>query len=102
MMKPVPLRLSTLAGLLGLGAIAGCTSTTPNWDAREGASVRVLRNVQQLDPQAAAKNGSRQASLDGKAALESADRYVHSYREPPVQNIFVVGPAVTGGGSGAK
>ena len=102
MMKTVPLRLSTLAGLLGLGAIAGCTSTTPNWDAREGASVRVLRNVQQLDPQAAAKNGSRQASLDGKAALESADRYVHSYREPPVQNIFVVGPAVTGGGSGAR
>ena len=51
---------------------------------------------------AASKNGSRQASLDGKAALESADRYVNSYREPPVQNIFVVGPAVTGGGSGAK
>jgi len=102
MMKPVPFRLSTLAGLLGLGAIAGCASTTPNWDAREGTSVRVLRGVQHLDPQAAAKNGSRQASLDGKAALESADRYVHSYREPPVQNIFVVGPAVTGGGSGAK
>ena len=101
MMKPVPFRLSTLAGLLGLGAIAAC-STTPNWDAREGESVRALRGAQHLDPQAASKNGSRQASLDGKAALESADRYVHSYREPPVQNIFVVGPAVTGGGSGAK
>ena len=101
MMKPVPFRLSTLAGLLGLGAIAAC-STTPHWDAREGESVRVLRGAQHLDPQAASKNGSRQASLDGKAALESADRYVNSYREPPVQNIFVVGPAVTGGGSGAK
>ena len=101
MMKPVPFCLSTLAGLLGFGAIAAC-STTPSWDAREGESVRVLRGVQHLDPQAAAKNGSRQASLDGKAALESADRYVNSYREPPVQNIFVVGPAVTGGGSGAK
>jgi hypothetical protein len=64
--------------------------------------VRVLRGAQHLDPQAAAKHGSRQASLDGKAALESADRYVNSYKEPPVQNIFVVGPAVTGGGSGAR
>jgi hypothetical protein len=102
MMKLVPFRLSPLVGLLGLGAIAGCTSTTPNWDAREGQSVRVLRGAQHLDPQAAAKNGSRQASLDGKAALESADRYVNSYREPPVQNIFFVGRAVTGGGNGAK
>ncbi len=102
MMKPVPFRLSTLAGLLGLGAIAGCVSTTPHWDAHQGDSVRVLNAAQQLDPQAAAKNGSRQGSLDGKAALESADRYVNSFREPPVQNIFVVGPAVTGGGGGAK
>lgn len=101
-MKPVPFRLSTLAGLLGLGAIAGCASTMPNWDARQGESVRLIRAAQHLDPQAALKNGSRQASLDGKSALESADRYVNSFREPPVQNIFVVGPAVTGGGSGAK
>jgi hypothetical protein len=101
-MKPVPFRLSTLAGLLGLGAITGCASTMPNWDARQGESVRVIRAAQHLDPKAASKNGSRQASLDGKSALESADRYVNSFREPPVQNIFVVGPAVTGGGSGAK
>jgi hypothetical protein len=52
-MKPVPFRLSTLAGLLGLGAITGCASTMPNWDARQGESVRVIRAAQHLDPQAA-------------------------------------------------
>ena len=100
-MKP-PFRRSALASLLGLGALAGCTPTMPNWDARQGDSVRVVRAAQQLDPQAAARNGSRVSGIDGKAALESADRYVNSYKEPPAQNIFMVGPAVTGGGSGTR
>ena len=46
MMKPVPFRLTTLAGLLGLGAIAGCVSTMPHWDAHQGDSVRVLGAAQ--------------------------------------------------------
>lgn len=100
MMKPLPQHSILWLSLFGTGALTGCASPLANWDAQMGTSVRVLRAAQVLDPGASVRNGDKQAALDGKAALESADRYVNSYKEPPVQNIFVVGPAVTGGGAG--
>ena len=97
MMKTLHLSAMTTACLGSLGLLAACASPLAQWEAQQGDSVRAFRAAQLLDPQAGARHGDRLVAQDGKAAVETADRYVNSYREPPPQNIFVVGPAVTGG-----
>ena len=97
MMKALRLSAALSIPLGALGLLTACASPLANWEAQQGDSLRTVRAAQWLDPQAPARNGDRLTMQDGKAAVETADRYVNSYREPPPQNIFVVGPAVTGG-----
>jgi hypothetical protein len=94
-MKPLHARSILWLSLCGLTA---CASPLARWEDQQGNAVRAVRAAQVLDPQAAARNGDKLPVHDGKATLESADRYVNSFKEPPPQNIFVIGPAVTGGG----
>lgn len=98
MMKTLCTRPIRWLSLCGLASLTACASPLAQWDAQQGTSVRALRSAQVLDPQASMRNGDKQGTMDAKAALESADRYINSYKEPPVQNIFVVGTTSTGGG----
>lgn len=84
--------------LCGLCTLAGCASPLQRWEGQQGNALRAVRSAQTLDPNASARHGDKLSTHDAKATLESADRYVNSYKEPPPQNIFVIGPAVTGGG----
>jgi starvation-inducible outer membrane lipoprotein len=97
MMKALHLSTALTAPLGALCLLTACASPLAQWEAQQGDSLRAFRAAQLLDPQAAARHGDKLTAQDGKAAIETADRYVNSYREPPPQNIFVVGPAVTGG-----
>ena len=63
-------------------ALAGCASSTPQWDARFGDSVRAALAAQAIDP-AAARNRNPVAGLDGKAARAALERYEHSFTTPP-------------------
>ena len=89
-----------LAGTFGL---AGCAAPQLNhWDAQFGDSARSMRAAQVIDPQAPTRNGTRTTTLDGKAVIESSDRYVESFKAPPPQNIFIIGAPTTGGGGGGR
>ncbi len=89
------LRASAGAGLLAtlaaLAALAGCASSTPDYDARFGQAVRQLRQAQVIDPQAG-ENTDTVRGLDGNAAREAMQRYRNSFREPPpVVNVINIG-----------
>lgn len=82
-------RAAAGAGLLAL--LAGCASTTPEYDARFGESVRQLREAQVIDRQAG-ENVDAVLGLDGNAAREAMQRYRNSFREPPpVVNVIQIG-----------
>lgn len=99
MMKPLYTRSILGLGVASLAAVSGCAGPLARWDAQQGDAVRTLRAAQLIDPQAPLRNGNTLGAHDGKAAVETADRYVTTFREPPPQNIFIVGPASTGGGA---
>lgn len=74
-----------------LAALAGCASSTPEYDARFGEAVRQLRQAQVVNPQAG-ENADPVRGLDGTAAYEAMQRYRHSFREPPpVVNVIQIG-----------
>ena len=62
--------------------LAACASSSPQWDARFGESVRGAMAAQVADP-AAARNQNPVAGLDGKAARAALERYEHSFTTPP-------------------
>lgn len=63
-----------LAALLGL---AGC-STTPDWDAGFGDTVRQARAAQLVDPDAASRSATP-GGLDGKAIAGTMKAYARSF-----------------------
>lgn len=77
--------------------LSACASTTPEWDANFGNSVRAAFAQQIIDPDAS-QNPDPVSGMDGRAARETMDRYQKSFKEPaPQPNIFTIG--VGSGGS---
>lgn len=72
--------------------LAGCLNTSPIWDANFGESVRTLRAMQTLNPNATYTNTDPVTGVDGRAATFAMDRYGQSFRNPPTDNnTFVIG-----------
>ena len=66
----------------GLGLLAGCVSIHPEVDQRHGQAVTAARDAQMFNPQAS-QNPNAVAGIDGKAAKETMDRYLESFKSPP-------------------
>ena len=74
--------------------LAGCASTTPEYDKRFGDAVRLARQQMTLNPQAGSQ-ADPVAGLDGPSAREAVQRYQDSFKAPPpVNNVINIGGAV--------
>lgn len=100
------LPLATCAVLL-----AGCGSTTPNYDAHFGEAVRTARMQMTINPDAGRTVGmgaDAAIGMDGRASGHTMDRYERSFKTPPqAVNVINIGGSLTsnqgsgtGGGSG--
>jgi hypothetical protein len=89
-------RKSTVVIVAGLGLLAGCVAIYPEVDQREGQAVAAARAAQTVDPRA---SGTPRpvSGIDGRAAKESMDRYVDSFKSPPpVTNVINIGGGLSG------
>lgn len=79
--------------LMAALALAGC-STTPNYDAHFGESVRQARLAMTVNPNGT-PDSDKAAGMDGKAAKEAMERYYDTFKAPPpvVNVINIGGPA---------
>ena len=78
----------------GLGLLAGCVSIHPELDQRHGQAVTAARDAQTFNPQA---SRNAVAGIDGRAAKETMDRYVDSFKAPPpTMNVINIGGALGG------
>jgi len=64
----------------GLGLLAGCVAIHPEVDQRHGQAVTAAMEAQVFNPQA---SRNAVAGIDGKAAKETMDRYLESFKSPP-------------------
>ena len=101
--KPSNWRKSMNRNELSLTALAvallmsACTTPTPILDQSFGDSVRTLRALQTVNPDAS-YNEDRVAGLDGLAAKETMERYQDSFKvPPPVTNVINIGGSIGGG-----
>jgi uncharacterized protein YceK len=86
-------RLLTLLVLAPLW-LAGCASTTPEYDKRFGDAVRLARQQMTINSEAG-KQADPVAGLDGPSAREAVQRYQDSFKAPPpVNNVINIGGAV--------
>jgi hypothetical protein len=85
-------KLLAIAALAGL--LAGCASTTPNYDARFGDAVRDAKRKMTINPDAG-RNTDQALGMDGRASRESLLRYHDSYKTPPpAVNVINIGGAI--------
>jgi len=81
----------------GLGLLAGCVAIHPEVDQRYGQALTAARDAQTFNPQAS-RNPRADSGIDGRAAKETIDRYVDSYKAPPpVTNVINIGGGLAGG-----
>ncbi len=80
-----------------MGGCAVVATTSPDWDAQFGDSVRVLQAQQLLDAQAPTRNAQNMPAADGRTVREATDRHVENYRSPPTPSVINIG---VGGGGG--
>lgn len=74
--------------------LAGCASTTPEYDKRFGDAVRLARQQMTINPEAG-NRADPVAGLDGPSAREAVQRYQDSFKAPPpVNNVINIGGAV--------
>lgn len=91
-MKSISLALLLAAA----GALAGCASSTPHYDARFGDAVRQARLAQTLNP-GAGQAMAPPPTMEGRTAREVSERYQESFKSPPpVVNVINIGGAVGG------
>lgn len=85
----------SLVSLLTLVALlAGCGSTTPNYDTKFGDAVRQARYDMTVNPNAG-QNPDQVLGLDGVSAKEAMTRYQSTFKAPPpVTNVINIGGAV--------
>jgi hypothetical protein len=87
-------RLFAIAALAGL--LAGCSTTTPNYDKRFGEAVRDARKKMTVNPDAG-KNPDPVTGMDGRASRETMVRYKDSFKAPPpAVNVINIGGAIGG------
>jgi hypothetical protein len=89
--------MNVFAILVAAGLTAGCVSIHPDVDRRYGEAVTAANAAQVLNPQ-----GMRAATtapgIDGRAAKETMDRYVDSFKAPPpTMNVINIGGSLAGG-----
>ena len=93
-------RLSVVTVLVGaplLTLLAGCMSTTPEYDKRFGDAVRLSRLQMTINPDAG-RTADAALGMDGPSAREALVRYQGSFKTPPpVTNVINIGGS--GGGS---
>ncbi|MGJ7496550.1 hypothetical protein ACSFA8_15855 [Variovorax sp. RT4R15] len=88
-------KLPAIALLLSL--VAGCSSVTPNYDARFGDAVRDAKKKMTINPDAG-KNPDPVVGMDGKAARETIILYHGTYKTPPpAVNVINIGGNIAGG-----
>jgi hypothetical protein len=69
----------------------GCSTATPNYDARFGEAVRQARHAMTINPDAG-KNADAATGMDGKAATHAMTQYENSFKAPPpVVNVINIG-----------
>lgn len=69
---------------------AGCAPVAPRLDSEFGKSLNALKAYQTINPQASENTAN--PDMDGRAAMESIDRYYKSFAAPvPYQNVFTIG-----------
>ena len=68
--------------------MAGCVAIHPEVDRRAGEAVMSAQGAQTLNPHPV-RDPDAVSGIDGRAAKESMDRYVESFRTPP-PNINVI------------
>jgi len=94
-------RLSVVCALAAvslLALLAGCTSTTPEYDKRFGDAVRQSRLQMTINPNAGS-TADAALGMDGPSAREALVRYQGSFKTPPpVTNVINIG----GSGGGNK
>ena len=100
---------SILFSVALVALLAGCSSTTPHYDARFGEAVRTARMQMTLNPEAGKAPGvgvDGATGMDGRAAAHTMERYERSFKTPPqAVNVINIGGALNsnssgGGGSG--
>lgn len=92
--------MNKLVIALLLGLLGGCSTVTPNYDARFGEAVREAKLKMIINPDAG-KNADQVAGMDGKAAREAIILYQGTYRAPPpAVNVINIGGSIGSGGGG--
>lgn len=88
--------MNQLAIVLVLGLAAGCSSVTPNYDAKFGDAVRDAKLNMMINPDAG-KDADQMAGMDGKAARETIILYQGTYKAPPPAiNVINIGGSLGG------
>lgn len=74
--------------------VAGCSSTTPNYDAQFGNAVREAKLKMMINPDAG-KNPDQVLGMDGKSARESIMLYQSTFKTPPpAVNVINIGGSI--------
>ena len=90
MRKNAVAAMSVLASLF-----AGCISIHPEVDRRAGEAVTSAQSAQTLNPRPV-RDPEAVSGIDGRAAKESMDRYVESFRAPPPNvNVLNIGGSLS-------
>ena len=85
--------MNKLTCCAALALLAGCASTSPNYDARFGDAVRQARIAMTLNP--GPPSTDPVAGIDGPGAREAMVRYPDSFKAPPpVINVIKIGGPV--------
>ena len=93
------IRASACAGISL--SLAGCLTSTPQWDAHFGETVQQISASQVLNPQAGT-NADPVTGVDGGAAAASMFRYDKSFSQPAVvSSPFGIGLGSSGSTSGS-
>jgi len=96
----ISIRTITVALVCVLGA--GCSSVTPNYDARFGDAVRDAKRKMTINPNAG-KNNDPVTGMDGRAARDAMNQYHESYKTPPpAVNVINIGGQIGGQGAGTS
>lgn len=82
--------------LLIASLLAGCSTVTPNYDAKFGEAVRDAKLKMTINPNAG-MNPDQVLGMDGKAAKETINVYQNTYKAPPpAVNVINIGGAIGG------
>ncbi len=90
--------MNKLASVLLLGLMAGCSTATPQYDAKFGDAVREARLKMTINPDAG-RNSEQVGYMDGKAGREAILLYQGTFKSPPPSiNVINIGGGISGGG----